>query len=161
MLQIAHILLMSLYIVLPPLMLIGIFALPRRRSIESIGLLPNATVAIATSLLLGISASVIYDLWLGGISSPLQMLLTCYWAAGLICILKVLDLVLDNFTRLAFRAFRGWKRSDAAMRSTRAGDPAFLNRFAVHDCGRGHLSPANRSEKLRAVVRSWGEFDFL
>src|SRR5580704_15819500 len=36
MLQIAHILLMSLYIVLPPLMLVGIFALPRRRSIESV-----------------------------------------------------------------------------------------------------------------------------
>jgi uncharacterized protein len=112
MLQIAHILLMSLYIVLPPLMLIGIFTLPRRRSIQSIGLLPNATVAIATSLLLGISASVIYDLWLGGISSPLQMLLTCYWAAGLICILKVLDLVLDSFTRFVFRPFRGWKRSE-------------------------------------------------
>jgi fermentation-respiration switch protein FrsA (DUF1100 family) len=112
MLQIAHILLMSLYIVLPPLMLVGIFALPRRRSIESVGLLPNATVAIATALLLGISASVIYDLWLGGISSPLQMLLTCYWAAGLICILKVLDLVLDSFTRLVFRSFRDWKRSD-------------------------------------------------
>jgi uncharacterized protein len=111
MLQFAHILVMSLYVALPPLMLIGIFTAPRRRP-RSVGLLPNATVAIATSLFLGISASVIYDLWLGGISSPMQMLITCYWAAGLICILKVLDLLLDRITIIAFSPFRGWSRSE-------------------------------------------------
>src|ERR1700683_3078897 len=118
MLQIAHFFLMSLYIVLPPLMLIGVFAVPRRRSIRAIGLLPNATVAVATALLLGISASIIYDLWLGGIASPWQMLLTCYWAAGLICILKILDLVFDGVTRAGFKMVRVWPeagRQEAAQ----------------------------------------------
>ena len=39
------------------------------------------------------------------------MLLTCYWAAGLICILKLLDLVLDALTHAAFKPFRAWPRA--------------------------------------------------
>ena len=111
MLQIAHICLAWLYIILPPLAFLAIFSLGRRRGIAPSRLLPNVTVAIASSLLLGIAASIIYDLWLGGIVPPLQMLLTCYWAAGLICILKLLDYGIDHVTRLAFATGKGsWRR---------------------------------------------------
>jgi len=108
MLQAAHNLLMALFIVLPMAMLAALVVRPRARSLARV---PSATVAIASSLLLGISASVIYDLWLGGISSPGQMLLTCYWAAGLIGILKLLDLCFDRLTRMILRRARSWPRA--------------------------------------------------
>jgi hypothetical protein len=111
MLQSVHIFLMSLYFVLPPIVLIALFAVARRRGIPAAQVWPKVTVAIAASLLLGIAASMIYGLWLGGIVPPLPMALTCYWAAGLICILKGLDLVLDCLGRLVFATGAGsWKR---------------------------------------------------
>jgi fermentation-respiration switch protein FrsA (DUF1100 family) len=111
MLQSAHIFLMSLYFVLPPIMLIALFAVARRRGIPAAQVWPKVTVAVATSLLLGIAASMIYGLWLGGVVPPLQMALTCYWAAGLICILKGLDFLLDRLARLVFATGAGsWKR---------------------------------------------------
>jgi uncharacterized protein len=108
MLSSAHILLMTLYIVLPPIMLIAIVLMPRPSRQHPSRSVPSATVAIASSLLLGVSASIIYDLWLGGIVSPLQTLLTCYWAAGLVCILKLLDFTFDGVSRFAFRFARFW-----------------------------------------------------
>ena len=111
MLQSVHIFLMSLYFVLPPIVLIALFAVARRRGIPAAQVWPKVTVAIAASLLLGIAASMIYGLWLGGIVPPLQMALTCYWAAGLICILKGLDMVLDRLAGLMFATGAGsWKR---------------------------------------------------
>jgi fermentation-respiration switch protein FrsA (DUF1100 family) len=111
MLQAAHIFLAGLYVALPPLAFLAMFRVARRRGMPPSRLLPSITVAIASSLLLGIAASIIYDLWLGGIVPPLQMLLTCYWAAGLICILKLLDYLIDQFVRLLFATSRGsWKR---------------------------------------------------
>lgn len=118
MLHDAHIVLMTLYVVLPPVMLIAIFLMPRPSPEQPGRFAPSATVAIASSLLLGVSASIIYDLWLGGIISPMQTLLTCYWAAGLVCILKILDLVLDSVTRLGFKMARFWtpaERHNAAQ----------------------------------------------
>src|SRR5208282_2142060 len=100
-LHLAHLLLMSLYLVLPPLALLMIAAKRLR----------NATVAIASALLLGIAASVIYGVWMGGIIGPMQVLLTCYWAAGLVCILKLLDFTIDMLARSAFAlGFKAWKR---------------------------------------------------
>ncbi|MGD0768519.1 MAG: alpha/beta hydrolase [Tepidisphaeraceae bacterium] len=111
MLQSAHIFLMSLYIVLPPIVLIASFAAARRRGIPAAHIWPKLTVAVATSLLLGIAASMIYGLWLGGIVPPVRMALACYWAAGLICILKGLDFLLDCLARLVFATGAGsWKR---------------------------------------------------
>jgi fermentation-respiration switch protein FrsA (DUF1100 family) len=107
MLQSAHNLLTWLYIALPPLSLLAMLNVTRRRGMPISRVLPNMTVAIASSLLLGIAASIIYDLWLGGIVPPLQMLLTCYWAAGLICILKLLDYAIDHIVRLLFATSRG------------------------------------------------------
>src|ERR1700744_2287570 len=111
MLLTAHTFLTWLYIALPPLSFLAMFQIAHRRHMPLSRLLPNVTVAVASSLLLGIAASIIYDLWLGGIVPPLQMLLTCYWAAGLICILKLLDYGIDQVTRLAFATGKGsWQR---------------------------------------------------
>jgi len=108
---------MFAYLVLPPAMILAIFALPRRIG-YSARVWPSITVAIASALLLGVAASIIYDLWLGGIIPLSQMLLTCYWAAGLICILKMLDIILDALARFAFRAIGSWtphERQSAAQ----------------------------------------------
>ncbi|HEY1922652.1 MAG TPA: alpha/beta fold hydrolase, partial [Tepidisphaeraceae bacterium] len=107
MLHLAHNLLTWLYIVLPPAALIAIILLARRGARPA----PAATLAIASSLLLGVGATIIYDLWLGGIVAPGQMLLTCYWTAAVICLLKLLDLTFDGISRLFFATAAGsWKR---------------------------------------------------
>ena len=59
MLQSAHIFLMSLYFALPPVVLIALFAVAHRRGIPAAQVWPKVTVAIATSLLLGIAASMV------------------------------------------------------------------------------------------------------
>lgn len=111
MLESAHIFVMAAYFLLPPIMLLALFGSAWRRGIPAARVWPGATVAIAGSLMLGIAASIIYDLWLDGIIPPLQTLMLCYWAAGLICILKVLDWVFDRLGRLVFAAGRGsWGR---------------------------------------------------
>jgi fermentation-respiration switch protein FrsA (DUF1100 family) len=107
MLHLAHNLLIWLYILLPPASLIAIIFMARRAAHPA----PAATLAIASSLLLGVAATIIYDLWLGGIIAPGQMLLTCYWTAAVICFLKLLDLTFDSFARVCFATGAGsWKR---------------------------------------------------
>jgi hypothetical protein len=107
MLHLAHNTLIWLYIILPPAALITIILLARRGARPA----PAATLAIASSLLLGVGATIIYDLWLGGIIAPFQMLLTCYWTAAVICLLKLLDLTFDSFARVCFATGCGnWKR---------------------------------------------------
>ncbi|MGD0461540.1 MAG: alpha/beta hydrolase [Tepidisphaeraceae bacterium] len=107
MLHLAHILLIWLYILLPPAALIAIILLAHR----GVRPAPTATLAIASSLLLGVAATIIYDLWLGGIIAPGQMLLTCYWTAAVICFVKLLDLIFDGCARLFFATGVGsWKR---------------------------------------------------
>jgi hypothetical protein len=107
MLHLAHTILIWLYILLPPVALIAIIFLARR----GVHPAPTATLAIASSLLLGVAATIIYDLWLGGIVAPIQMLLTCYWTAAVICFLKLLDLTFDGCARLFFATGTGsWKR---------------------------------------------------
>jgi fermentation-respiration switch protein FrsA (DUF1100 family) len=109
MLHLAHSLLIWLYILLPPAALIAIIFFSRRGPRPTP---PTATLAIASSLLLGVAATIIYDLWLGGIIAPVQMLLTCYWTAAVICLLKLLDFFLDGFSCLLFATAAGsWKRS--------------------------------------------------
>jgi fermentation-respiration switch protein FrsA (DUF1100 family) len=111
MLEFAHILLMTAYFLLPPVMLVALFAAAWRKGIPTARVWPGATVAIAGSLMLGIAASIVYDLWLDGIVPPLQTLILCYWAAGLICILKLLDMGCERVSRLVFAAGRGsWRR---------------------------------------------------
>ncbi len=111
MLQFAHILLMTAYFLLPPLMLLALFASAWHKGIPAARVWPSATVAIAGSLMLGIAASIVYDLWLDGIVPPLQTLILCYWAAGLICILKLLDMACERLGRLIFAAGKGsWRR---------------------------------------------------
>jgi len=107
MLHLAHNLLIWLYILLPPAALIAIILLARR----GVRPAPTVTLAIASSLLLGVAATIVYDLWLGGIIAPIQMLLTCYWTAAVICFLKLLDLTFDSCARLFFATAAGsWKR---------------------------------------------------
>lgn len=107
-----HDILMFLYLVLPPVTLLVLMFGDRSGAANWPRAWRTATVAIATSLLLGIAASIIYDLWLEGMVSPGQVLQTCYWAAGLICLLKLLDSVLNQVTRAAFAIGRGsWNRS--------------------------------------------------
>jgi pimeloyl-ACP methyl ester carboxylesterase len=113
MLQFSHILLMTAYFLLPPVMLLWMFASAGRRGVPAARVWPSATVAIAGSMMLGIAASIIYDLWLDGIIPPIQTLMLCYWAAGLICILKLLDLLFERVGKLVFAAGRGsWKRRE-------------------------------------------------
>jgi fermentation-respiration switch protein FrsA (DUF1100 family) len=117
MLQVIHAGLMAAYIFLPPAFAVVFIVRSLRRGRAS-RIWPRLTVAVATALLLGVCASIIYDLWLGGIVGPGQMLLTSYWAAGLICILKLLDVALDAFTRVCFSAIRVWsalERQSAAQ----------------------------------------------
>ncbi len=107
MLHLAHILLIWLYVLLPPAALITIIFLARRGARPA----PTATLAVASSLLLGVATTIIYDLWLGGIIAPGQMLLTCYWTAAVICVLKLLDVTFDHGARLFFATGAGsWKR---------------------------------------------------
>jgi pimeloyl-ACP methyl ester carboxylesterase len=104
MLHFAHMLLIGLYVALPPVALVVMFARDKRAG-------PTATVAIASSLLLGFAASIVYDLWLGAIVTPGQMVLTCYWIAALICLLKLLDIGFGWLTRTLLAAGVGsWKR---------------------------------------------------
>jgi alpha-beta hydrolase superfamily lysophospholipase len=104
MLGLAHELVMGLFVVLPVVMVAGMVVRRGRR-------VPVATVGVASAMLLGVSASVIYDLWLGGISSPLQMLITCYWAAGLLGILKLMDLGLDRSAHWCLERATGMRKS--------------------------------------------------
>ncbi len=96
--------------------LIAIIRLARRGARPA----PAATLAIASSLLLGVGATIIYDLWLGGIIAPGQMLLTCYWTAAVICFLKLLDLTFDSFARL-FCHGRRIVETPLSSRSCRTG----------------------------------------
>ncbi|HEX4053031.1 MAG TPA: alpha/beta fold hydrolase [Tepidisphaeraceae bacterium] len=111
MLSLAHILLIWLYILLPPAALIVMFAGARRSAADAARIGPTTTVAIASALLLGFAASIVYDLWLGGIVTPGQMLLTCYWIAAVICFLKLLDAAFDRCARFClFTTIGSWKR---------------------------------------------------
>jgi uncharacterized protein len=112
MLHFAHILLIWLYVLLPPAAVVAMISVGRRRALAGSPPGSAVTLAIASWLLLGVAASMIYDLWLGGIVAPSQMLLTCYWTAALICFLKLLDYVFDGCARLLFATAAGsWKRA--------------------------------------------------
>jgi pimeloyl-ACP methyl ester carboxylesterase len=103
----AHIILIVLYVVLPPLSII--LALFRGRSSaramrRSFHKLAFATIA---AMLLGLAASIIYGIWLGGAVAPANVIYTCYWVAGLFCLLKLLDLAVDFISRCCLFVGKG------------------------------------------------------
>jgi hypothetical protein len=104
----AHWLLMLFYLAAPPaavgLALTGRASRRRWRTLR---------ILLARWMILGICASIIYGVWLGGSVPIAQMASTCYWAASLLCLLKLLDLAADQVTRICLGVGRGsWLRSD-------------------------------------------------
>jgi pimeloyl-ACP methyl ester carboxylesterase len=111
---------MAFYMAAPPaaiaLVLIGP---PVRRHYRTL------RIMLARWIILGICASIVYGVWLGGTVPIAQMALTCYWAAGLLCLLKVLDLAADRLARICLGVGRGsWLRSDRRL-------VAFVMRVAI------------------------------
>jgi fermentation-respiration switch protein FrsA (DUF1100 family) len=114
MIRAAHDILMLLYVALPPLAVVIVQA--RRAKPNSVNPWAWLLVAAAGSGLLGIGACIVYGLWLDGVVSPGQVFLTWYLAAGLLCLLKLLDLALERITRLVFFVRHGrWLRGDRFM----------------------------------------------
>src|ERR1700685_3623934 len=90
-----HRLLMVYYVVAPPVAIVLMLASrPTRRRYRAL------RIMVARWLILGICASIVYGVWLGGSVPIAQMALTCYWAAGLLCLLKLLDMAADQPTRI-------------------------------------------------------------
>jgi alpha-beta hydrolase superfamily lysophospholipase len=106
-----HRLMMAFYLAAPPaaiaLVLIGRSTRRRYRALR---------IMLARWLILGICASIIYGVWLGGSVPIPQMALTCYWAASLLCLLKLLDMAADQLTRISLAVGRGsWLRADRRL----------------------------------------------
>jgi uncharacterized protein len=111
MLMWAHRLLMAFYLVAPPVAIaLVLINHPTHRRYRAL------RIMLTRWLVLGICASIIYGVWLGGSVPIPQMALTCYWAAGLLCLLKLLDVAADQLTRIGLGVGRGaWHRSDRRL----------------------------------------------
>lgn len=99
---------MVYYVVAPPAAIVLMLASrPTRRRYRAL------RIMVARWLILGICASIVYGVWLGGSVPIAQMALTCYWAGGLLCLLKLLDLAADRLSRICLGVGRGsWLRAD-------------------------------------------------
>jgi uncharacterized protein len=114
MIRLGHDILMILYAVLPPLAVA--FVVTRRPRADGVNAWGWLLVAGAGSGLLGIGACIVYGVWLDGVVSPGQVFLTWYFAAGLLCLLKLLDVALDWVTGFVFAVKKGqWLKGDRAV----------------------------------------------
>jgi fermentation-respiration switch protein FrsA (DUF1100 family) len=99
MLTTAHNMMLALYLLLPPLALAVKIYQGRANRVALRRALASCQFVATASLVIGVAASIVYNFWLGGIVSPAQTFLTCYWVCGLLCILRLLDATLNALAR--------------------------------------------------------------
>jgi hypothetical protein len=138
----AHRLLMAFYVAAPPvaiaLILIG---RPSRRRWRAL------RIMLARWFVLGVCASIVYGVWLGGSVPIAQMALTCYWAAGLLCLLKLLDMAADQLARICLGVGYGsWHRSN------RRSAAYVIRVIAVFLIGLPYMMAAAATYRLGVIV---------
>jgi alpha-beta hydrolase superfamily lysophospholipase len=113
MLRLVHSVLVAAYVALPPLALVAIVWVHRSTRYSRQRARRQIILATLASVLLGMAASAMYWAWAGEVFNSPQILVNCYRAAALICILRLLDSLFIRISRFLFLTGKpGWFRAD-------------------------------------------------